>query len=238
MVAKVGAGREDLSNKRFGRLLCLDSESRVMPSGRRQVYWRCLCDCGNETFVRPQQLKESRTVSCGCKNQDNYKAKAENSYSDTEEYWILADMKRRCTPQAIKASKNYGDRGIRVCEAWSKSGREGYENFLNDMGKRPSPKHTIERKDVNGDYCKENCIWTDDLSLQAFNRRPKKSKTGIPGVTMDSDGYGYLSRISVNYERIYLGFFKSLYKAAEARKEAELKYYGFNLEWEMPTYDE
>ena len=62
MVAQVGVGREDLTGKKFNRLLCLNSYSKVMDSGRRQVYWVCLCDCGNITEARPQSLKEGTTA--------------------------------------------------------------------------------------------------------------------------------------------------------------------------------
>lgn len=232
MVGKVGVGREDLSGRRFGRLLCVESESRIMSSKRRQVYWKCQCDCGNVAFVRPQQLKEGITVSCGCYNKERVSEPRKHGMSNSPEYKIFKDIKRRCEEPNRKSYKNYGGRGIKCL--W-----ESFEQFYEEMGTRPSNKHTIERKNVDGDYCKENCIWTDDLSLQAYNRRPKSnSKTNIPGVTEDTAGYGYLARISVNYKRIYLGFFKSLYDAAKARKEAELQYYGFNLKWEMPNENE
>jgi hypothetical protein len=235
MVGKVGAGRIDLTGQRFGRLVCIDSISEVMPTGRRQVYWNCICDCGETTQVRPQPLKSGRIVSCGCKQKDNYKAKSENAFCDLPEYSILSDIRRRCDPTSKHSSvKNYGARGIKVCKDWSIVGREGLDNFLRDMGPRPSPNHSIERIDVDGDYCPENCIWTDDDGLQAFNRRTKKSKSGIPGVMMDMGGYGY--RVSIGKDGIkhYLGFFKDLKDAAECRKQAELDFYGFNLKWEMP----
>lgn len=235
MVAKVGAGRADLTGQRFGRLVCIEAKSEVMPTGRRQVYWRCLCDCGNETWVRPQPLKENRIVSCGCKQKDNSKFKSENSWCLVPEYSILSDIKRRCNPESKHSSvKNYGARGIEVCAEWSIPGKVGLDNFLNDMGPRPSPLHSIERKDVNGNYCKENCIWTDDDGLQAFNQRPRKSKYGIPGIRDDGQGYGYVVTIGKDGVRHYVGYFTSLLEAAKARKQAELDYYGFNLDWELP----
>lgn len=235
MVAKVGVGRADLTGLKFGRLVCLDSYSEVVPSGRRQVYWNCVCDCGNTTKVRPQQLKEGRIVSCGCKQKEDYKAKSENSFCLSDEYTILKDIIRRCNPESnCIGSKNYGKRGIRVDPLWTVGGREGYENFIKDMGARPSKDHSIERVDVDGNYCKENCIWTDDDSLQAYNQRPRKSKSGIPGVMMSSDGYGYRVTIGKDYIKHYIGYYKDIKDAAKARKQAELDFYGFNLNWELP----
>lgn len=236
MAGKQGVGRENLEGLRFGRLICLEPLNKRM-SGRSQVYWLCLCDCGNNTEVRPQSLKEGKIVSCGCKQTENYKLKSDNSFCLTDEYKILKDIVRRCnTKYERDGNKNYALRGISVDESWAVVGREGYDNFLRDMGQRPSKAHTIERKDVDGNYCKENCIWTDDLGLQAFNKRPKSTKTGIPGVTCTE--CGYVVRISKGKTRHYLGFTKSLREAAQIRKDAELKYYGFNLKWEMPNEDE
>lgn len=236
MAGKLGVGRDDLEGLKFGRLTCVDSFSRVMKSSRSQVYWNCICECGNLVAVRPQQLKEGKTVSCGCKKLDNSKEKAENSFCLNVEYTILKDIIRRCDPkEKIERNRNYGARGISVDLQWAIGGREGFNNFITDMGYRPTEKHSIERVDVNLGYCKDNCIWTDNFSLQAFNQRPRKSKFGVPGVSMDKGAYGYVVTIGKDNIRHYIGFFKTLVQAAEARKDAEIEHYGFNLDWEMPT---
>lgn len=227
MSGKIAANREDLSGKKFNRLLAIDAESRVMPTGRRQVYWRCLCDCGTETFVRSQTLKEGKTKSCGCWAKEKLPESYKHGLSQSDEYKIYKDIVRRCTEQGRKSYANYGGRGI-TC-LWT-----DFESFYEEMGQRPSKRHSIERVDVDGNYCKENCMWTDDLSLQAFNQRPRKSRFGVPGVRSDKDGYGYVVTIGKDNIRYYLGFFTDLKEAALARKEGEIKYYGFNLDWEMP----
>jgi hypothetical protein len=97
--------------------------------------------------------------------------------STIPEYWVYAGMKRRCYNKNEKAYSNYGGRGIKVCDKWLKS----FESFLKDMGKRPSPKHSIERRDVNGNYEPSNCYWATDLQ-QANNTRANHKVT-INGIT-------------------------------------------------------
>lgn len=228
MGARQGDRVKDISGLKFFRLTAIDSFSKRNSSGRSQVFWNCECDCGNKVTVLGECLRRGTTKSCGCWNKEKEPSVKTHGLSKSSEYKIYRDIKRRCEDPRRESYKHYGARGI-LCE-WS-----SFENFYLDMGQRPSEKHTIERIDVDGNYCKENCIWTDDLGLQAFNRRPKLNKTGVPGVREDAQGYGYVATICVNYNRIYLGFFKSLQEAAKVRKEAELKYYGFNLKWETPN---
>ena len=88
------------------------------------------------------------------------------SYS--EEYTIWQGIKRRCYKETCKAYPRYGGRGIKVSDRWL--GEHGFENFLADMGNRPSKKHSIDRIDVNGNYEPSNCRWATDLE-QGEHRR-------------------------------------------------------------------
>lgn len=137
------------------------------------------------------------------------------------EYNIWGAMKQRCYNPNNKAYQDYGGRGITVCDRWKNS----FKNFLDDMGPRPSKDHSIDRIDVNGNYCKENCRWAD-RTIQARNQRIRKTSiSGCTGVTWDNIKKNWHVRICVNYKTINIGRFKELNDAIKARKEAEIKYF-------------
>ena len=89
--------------------------------------------------------------------------------SRTTEYQSWVDIKRRCFNPNDKGYPNWGGRGITVCDRWKNS----FQNFFLDMGSRPTPKHSIDRIDNDGDYCPENCRWSTDVE-QANNKRTNR----------------------------------------------------------------
>ena len=129
-------------------------------------------------------------------------------------------MISRCYNQNNHRYPEYGGRGIVVCERWKNS----FENFLEDMGERPDGM-TLDRIDVNGNYCKDNCRWATD-SLQSFNMRKRKDNTsGKTGVYWEKRRGRWVASIDRNGETIYLGSYPAFEDAVKAREEAELKYF-------------
>jgi hypothetical protein len=125
------------------------------------------CDCGNIIEVFFGNLIKETRKSCGCLTPLIIsKAKKTHGESNGSEYNIWAGMKQRCYDKNISCYKNYGGRGITVCDEWINS----YETFLKDMGRKPTNKHSIDRKDVNANYSKDNCKWSTTKE-QANNTR-------------------------------------------------------------------
>jgi hypothetical protein len=147
----------ELTGQRFDRLVAIE---RVGLQQQRRWVWRCRCDCGAETLVNGHRLKSGHTKSCGCLViellRSNRLTHGDTIWrSVTPEYRIWRGMLRRCSDPKAKRWGEYGGRGIRVCDRWL-----DYSNFLRDMGRRPSPQHSLDRHpDNDGNYEPSNCRW-------------------------------------------------------------------------------
>lgn len=165
---------------RFGRLIVVkDLGMLTCKSGTYKKHlYGCKCDCGKEVRVHRGNLLRGITQSCGCLFNEILLARnTTHGQSKTKEFKIWQGIISRCTLPSATGYKNYGARGITVCERWLHS----YENFIQDMGPRPSPEHSVERVDNNGDYTPENCRWATQKE-QVYNSRKAVLLT-VNGVT-------------------------------------------------------
>lgn len=169
--------KPELAGQRFGRLT-VKEEAGKNNSGN--YLWKCQCDCGNKTTVSGCNLHNGSTNSCGCLQKELAKRNnIKHGMHKTSIYNIWDGMRQRCNNPNCKDYKNYGGRGIKVCDKWLK-----FENFLEDMGNRPKDM-TIERLDNNGNYEISNCAWRS-RAVQARNKRTRNTnKTGVTGVWWD-----------------------------------------------------
>ena len=138
--------------------------------GCRRKSMNCRCDCGTISTVCAGNLASGKSQSCGCLQKE--KASESNTTHGytigrklPTEYVVWSSMLKRCSNPNTKQYADYGGRGISVCERWNK-----FENFIADMGPRPSDQHSIDRRDNDGNYDPTNCRWATMIEQQRHKR--------------------------------------------------------------------
>ena len=153
-----------IEGKLFNRLFVVKKIDKK--TGNKWLY-ECRCSCGNVIFTDKYKLQYGHTKSCGCLKLDLLSInKYVHGMTKTPEYKAWIEMKQRCYNKDHKRFNYYGGRGIHVCDKWLDS----FQSFYDDLGKRNTKKHSLDRIDVNGNYEPSNCRWATPTE-QSANRR-------------------------------------------------------------------
>lgn len=213
---------EDYINKRFYYTTVIGEDYSTTERGYPLRKFKCLCDCGKEHLAYVGMLLSGRQKSCGCYKKIADKLPKSHGMSSTRPYSIWSKMINRITNPNDQRWPDYGGRGITVCERW-----KSFENFWNDMKEQYSNDLELDRIDVNGNYCPENCRWVSK-SIQVHNKRKLADcESDYIGVTLDKRTSRWRSRICISKDkRKSLGTFNSEYQAALAYDNASEEIYG------------
>lgn len=194
----------DRTGRKYGRLTVLSLHGKTV---RNESLWLCLCDCGTRKVIRGADLASGHTTSCGCARIGCMKgvgtthghSRSGVCGAGSRTYATWRGMKRRCMNPSYKRYKDYGGRGITVCDRWI----ESFENFIADMGERPEGL-TLDRKNNELGYFKENCQWATHEQQHNNTRRNiivtfKDQQMTIPQLSiMVGVPYGMLRQRIVN----------------------------------------
>lgn len=187
--------------QKYGRWTVIKPAPR---SAKGNLRWQCRCDCGADSLVLQRTLLDGRSRSCGCLSVEVFVARTSKRRRThghtvggyTPEYRAWLHMRNRCYNPNVKKFENHGGRGITVCDRW----RDSFENFLADMGQRPSPKHSIDRIDNDGHYEPGNCRW-------AMPRVQQGNKSNNIRVEVEGESLALrhaCDRYGVNYKLVHL----------------------------------
>lgn len=181
-------------------------------SKRKYRYTLCKCFCGNEFKTMTTNINSERVISCGCVSSMKGIKNMTHGMKSHRLYNTWSNMMDRCNNEKCKAYKYYGARGIKVCDRW-----KNINNFIEDMYPTFKEGLTLDRKENDKGYSKDNCRW-ETKATQSRNARVLRSDntTGYRGVTKRKDRDKFTSKIQVSGTNINLGSFTHAIDAAKA----------------------
>lgn len=192
----------NIIGERYNKLLVLEEVDKSKYNRR----FKCLCDCGNITIVAMNNMRSGKIASCGCHKLEQLLLRnTTHNQRHTHLYEIWKGIKQRCYNPKHRAYHNWGGRGIKMCEDWKNNFQSFYDwsyangYTLNNHYKKENDKLTIDRIDVNGDYCPDNCRWVKRIE-QARNTRTNRNLIYKGEELCLSEWCEYLN---LNYPTIY-----------------------------------
>ena len=184
----------DLTGQRFGRLVAI---SRA-PSIKGRSAYTCCCDCGTVKIIPAAYLRHGGTSSCGCLRRETSAKTGKTRRSSSSRrnnplYHRYHTMRQRCQNPKNPSFKNYGGRGITICDAWS-----DFDTFLSDMGEPPTKDHTVDRIDNDGPYSPQNCRWA--LPSEQLRNQRRSIHITCHGKTLHAKDWA--ARLGISYQSI------------------------------------
>lgn len=207
---------KNLTGQRFGRITVIErANDYISPKGCHRPMWLCRCDCGNEVVIDPSKLKSEHTQSCGCLKNEKARERLKKhgmSHTKTHQEWI--GIRQRCLNPNCKDYKDYGARGITMCDRW----RDSFEAFYEDVSKLKhfeEKEYTLNRIDNDGNYEPNNVEWASAITQQN-NKRSNRLIT-YEGKTQTVAQWAREMNMSYSklINRIYLGW--SIEKALKTK---------------------
>lgn len=196
----------NISGQKFGMLYAIKLDSRDRHNRER---WLFKCDCGKEKVIEKSSVKTGHTKSCGCWQIENNKVIGiTHNKSKTREFKIWLGIKKRCLNKKHSTYKNYGGRGIKICDRW----KDSFENFLADIGSAPSELYSIDRIDNNGNYEPSNCKWVTRKEQNNNTRRNRIFSYEGNNYTLSN----LCDKLELKYKLIYDRVTKLKWKIEEA----------------------